>query len=1083
MIGKIGLLLLLLSFQSIFSQVTLTHNVGNTPIVTSMFSCDTEESWARAFTLSDFGISTTDQFIIKSGQVAVSNAYSGSRLMFHFYTLDSNFPNSTPHRISYGNVVLTPLIGDAPEIVQIDFATPIVIPAGAERILVEVSQLDDPYNSDYDEVIIAGTQDDNATSWFTGCREYYTHTATENLSTPVPDANFFINVTGEIFSTTNYGSSATLTHNVCDDVIETSIHSCSSSYIYWARAFTLEDFGISTNEEFVVNSGQVGINKVGWLPEISFNIYSIDNNFPASFSETDLIGSSQYQQLSPNIDRNSRIIQVEFDTPIVIPAGVERILVEVHKGIVYGDGLAFIAGSDQDNDVSWQRGCTNVAGGTTYGVNEYVSTVDFGRPDANFYINVSGNINQTTNNFDMNISNICSEFLKEFSLENQANIASVVWDFGDAASGVTNTSTDLSPFHDFSADGTYTITATVTATNGNIEFISETIDVKEPPIAYGISDISACEDNPNTGIASSFNLSMVRQQVLGGQTNKIVTFMDGRGNENNYLPNNFTNTVRDRETIRVRVSHADNPCCFSETTFNLIVDPIPNIESIEDLIVCDSETNGFALFNLQPVKESIIGTATNMAVAFYHENGQLVNEPLNAIENLVANEEFIRVRAINSTTDCYNETTFKLKISPLPVANILNELIGCDDNNDGISEYFNTSNVALAVLGNQTDMEVSYFDTNGNLLPSQLPNPYTNTSANREILTVRVTNPITSCYAETPLVLHTASQPQINKPQTLYGCDFGNGFASFDTSTIESELIGNQSGLKILYFDANGIELSSPLPSFYQNTETWNQTIYVRVENELNSLCYTETSFDLLVNEFPTVAIEQTYFLCNLEPYLTVSVAPNFDTYEWRFENATSLSTTFEAELIEEGNYSLTVMKEVNGLNCENTFDFELIRSVLPSITEVKYQELSNNNYIEILASGDGQFEYSIDGINYQKSNLFNNLSGGIYTAFVRDTYGCGENFKEITLIDYPKFFTPNSDGYNDYWHISGIGNYPQSRIFIYDRYGKLITQLDANSTGWNGQYNSAILPSSDYWFKAELGNGTIFSGHFSLKR
>ncbi len=1079
MIRKIGLLLLLLSFQSIFSQVTLTHNVGNTPIVTSMFSCDTEESWARAFTLSDFGISTTDQFIIKSGQVAVSNAYSGARLMFHFYTLDSNFPNSTPHRISYGNVVLTPLIGDAPEIVQIDFATPIVIPAGAERILVEVSQLDDPYNPDYDEVIIAGTQDDNATSWFTGCREYYTHTATENLSTPVPDANFFINVTGEIFSTTNYGSSATLTHNVCDDIIETSIHSCSSSYIYWARAFTLEDFGISTNEEFIINSGQVGINKVGWLPEISFNIYSIDENFPASFSETNLIGSSQYQELSPNIDRNSRIIHVEFDTPIAVPAGVERILVEVHKGIVYGDGLAFIAGSAQDTGESWQRGC--VTGGPH--VNAYVSAVDFGRPDANFYINVTGNVNHVTNNFDMNISNICSEFLKEFSLENQANIASVLWNFGDAASGATNTSTDLSPFHDFSADGTYTITATVTATNGSIELISETIDVKEPPNAYGISDITVCEDAFNTGISSSFDLSMVRQQVLGGQIRKIVTFIDGSGNEYNSLPNNFANTVRDRETIQVRVSHADNICCFSETTFDLIVDPIPNLESIEDLIVCDSETNGFALFNLQPVKENIIGTSTNIAVAFYHENGQLVNEPLNAIENLVANEEVIRVRAINSTTDCYNETTFKLKISPLPVANILNELVGCDDNNDGISEYFDTSNVELDVLGSQTGMTVSYFDIDGNLLASPLPSPYTNTTANQEIITVRVTNTQTNCYSEKTLVLKTASQPQINKPQTLYACDLGNGFASFDTSNIESELIGNQNDLKIIYFDTNGIELPSPLTPFFQNTEAWNQTIYTRVENELNSLCYTETSFDLVVNEIPSVAIEETYFLCHLEPSLKLSIDSSFDTYSWSYQDNNILSNTYEADLTNAGNYTLTVGKNTNGIYCENSFEFELKRSVLPTITEVKSKELSDDNFIEIIAAGDGEFEYSINGMNYQSSPIFNNVLGGTYTVIVRDKNGCGEDTLEVILIDYPKFFTPNTDGINDTWQIIGISNYPDALIYIYDRYGKLLKQINADSAGWNGIFLGKNMPSSDYWFKANLGNGTVLSGHFTLKR
>jgi hypothetical protein len=43
----------------------------------------------------------------------------------------------------------------------------------------------------------------------------------------------------------------------------------------------------------------------------------------------------------------------------------------------------------------------------------------------------------------------------------------------------------------------------------------------------------------------------------------------------------------------------------------------------------------------------------------------------------------------------------------------LQEIIGCDDNNDGISEYFDTSNVESKVLGNQTGMKVTYFDSDG----------------------------------------------------------------------------------------------------------------------------------------------------------------------------------------------------------------------------------------------------------------------------------------------------------------------------------------------------------------------------------
>lgn len=1070
-------------YFNISAQIKLTHNIGNTPIDTGMFSCeDRDEGWSRIFKLSDFGIRVNEQFIIKSGQVALSKSSSGAYLQFNVYSIDENFPiffYSLYPRTVLGSrgIGRAPIISGGPKIIDVEFEAPIIIPAGTERILVTVQKIVDFYNPASAEVIIAGTEDDTGESWYEGCQDNYSLKPTTELNIPVSNANFYINVTGEAENISRKGSTLRLTHNVCDDIIETNISSCTSTYIYWARTFILKEFGISTNEEFVINSGQVGITKTGWLPEISFNIYKIDENFPTSFSETDLIGSSQYQQLSPNIDRSPQIIQVDFDTPIVIPANVERILVEVHKGIVYGDGVAFIAGSTQDNDLSWQRGCY-----ASSNPNEYASTESFGRPDANFYINISGNVNHVTNNFEMNISNICSEFLKEFSVENRANVASIVWDFGDPKSGINNTSTDKSPYHDFSSDGIYTITANVTANDGSVETLTETIDVEEPPNAYGIDNIEACEDNFQSGISSSFDTAGIHAQVLGGQTNKVVTYIDGSGNEYSTFPNPFTNTVKDVETITVRVSHENNPCCYSETTFDLIINPNPNIESVSDLVVCSNETNGFSVFNLQEVKENIITNSTNLIVTFYHENGNEIQGSLDAVENLVVNEEEITVKVINTNTNCYSETKFKLKTNPIPLANLLTELIGCDDNNDGISEYFDTSNIEFEVLGGQTGMELTYFDINGNLLTSLLPNPYTNIIQYQEQIIVRVTNPITSCYAETPLILKTSTKPQINKPQDIYSCNLDNGFAEFDLSNVENQIVGSQNGLIVLFFDSNGNSLVNSLTSF-RNTQPWVQTIHARVENELNAQCYSETSFDLIVNELPIVNIENSYFLCDLEPFYNLIIDDSLDSYLWQYQDGSTISNTNTIKLEKAGSYSLLVSKNINGVFCINNFNFELVRSQLPKIIDVKIKELSDENYIEVFVSGDGDFEYSIDGVNYKSGSTFNNIQGGIYNVSVRDRSGCGEDFQEVILLDYPKYFTPNGDNINDLWQIKGLQKFPNAQIFIYDRYGKLLKQISANSSGWDGSFKGSLMDASDYWFQANLDNERQIIGHFALKR
>mgnify|MGYP003529237266 FL=1 len=127
-----------------------------------------------------------------------------------------------------------------------------------------------------------------------------------------------------------------------------------------------------------------------------------------------------------------------------------------------------------------------------------------------------------------------------------------------------------------------------------------------------------------------------------------------------------------------------------------------------------------------------------------------------------------------------------------------------------------------------------------------------------------------------------------------------------------------------------------------------------------------------------------------------------------------------------------------------------------------------------------------MDNGYFQSSNFFTNVSVGEHKIVVKDSEGCGEIIGFVNTIDYPKFFTPNGDGYNDTWNISTLGNQPNAKISIFDRYGKLIQQIRPSGAGWNGSYNGKNLPSTDYWFVvnyAESGEEKIFRAHFTLKR
>ena len=84
--------------------------------------------------------------------------------------------------------------------------------------------------------------------------------------------------------------------------------------------------------------------------------------------------------------------------------------------------------------------------------------------------------------------------------------------------------------------------------------------------------------------------------------------------------------------------------------------------------------------------------------------------------------------------------------------------------------------------------------------------------------------------------------------------------------------------------------------------------------------------------------------------------------------------------------------------------------------------------------------------------------------------------------LDIPKFFTPNNDGINDTFNLSGIENYSTSQVAIFDRYGKLLKLTSNSSFEWDGTYSNQNMPSDDYWYSIFI-EGQKITGHITLKR
>lgn len=153
--------------------------------------------------------------------------------------------------------------------------------------------------------------------------------------------------------------------------------------------------------------------------------------------------------------------------------------------------------------------------------------------------------------------------------------------------------------------------------------------------------------------------------------------------------------------------------------------------------------------------------------------------------------------------------------------------------------------------------------------------------------------------------------------------------------------------------------------------------------------------------------------------------------------------------------------------------------------------DLSDSNNIEVFVQGNGSYEYAINGGEFQDSSIFLDVPPGQNTLVINDKNGCGTTEPiPFLVVGYPKFFTPNGDGIHDAWNILGIETLNDPVVFIFDRYGKLLKQLDETTIGWDGTFNGRPMPSSDYWFRLEYErdeNGVLVANtvrtHFSLVR
>jgi gliding motility-associated-like protein len=588
-----------------------------------------------------------------------------------------------------------------------------------------------------------------------------------------------------------------------------------------------------------------------------------------------------------------------------------------------------------------------------------------------------------------------------------------------------------------------------------------TLDIRVLPIPVPRTNPPAlaaqCDDNNPGDLQEVFDLTVNAAYIINGDPNVVLHYFatqgDAMANQNELIPANAS-LVGQNVWIRVennRVDYQGNNC-YVLVEQALTVNPLPTVVQTPTLLPfysCDNDADGISTFDLQNQIANLLGatqSTTGYTVSFY-ATAQGANPFTNTGEtalaltnyqNVIPFQEDVYVRIVNNSTGCVNATgVLRLIVEQAAVANPVIFTPVCDtygDTHDGVFQIDLTSaSISNAVLLAQdpTIFLLSYYHTlaeaNAAVPGTEISNPATyETAADDDTVYIRVTNSATTspCYAVTPLVIHIERYP--------------------------------------------------------------DPTIVT--QNGVNTICVDYT--------------DDTNVLRDLLLEITNPIAGNY-TYQW-FENGTAITgetnPTYLVSLAATAGATRTYTVEMTSvaLGCPTLSPtFDVIQSgpaVIPTGT-IGYtvtNAFEQNQIITVNVEGFGTYQYSLDDGPRQDSNVFEDVTLGTHTITVWDSeggliYSCDSLIiEDVQIIDYPHYFTPNGDGIHDTWNIVGLAGQPTAKIYIFDRYGKLLKQISSTGAGWDGIYNGKLLPSTDYWFTVDFVEGLTFrqfKAHFAMKR
>ena len=409
-----------------------------------------------------------------------------------------------------------------------------------------------------------------------------------------------------------------------------------------------------------------------------------------------------------------------------------------------------------------------------------------------------------------------------------------------------------------------------------------------------------------------------------------------------------------------------------------------------------------------------------------------------------------------------------IELNPTPFVANDAILTSCQNNNSGLATYdLTTANVI-----NDPTATKKYFATMADLNAGiEIQNPFVYTSPTTDVY-VLVTS-ANGCSSIAKVSLQIYLNALVND-QTLKTCFLENLTTNGIFNLTQANVTGTPGVVKKYY--------PSPTDAVNETNEILNPTVYnapsgfVFVKVSTNQGCYNIAKITLLVELPQPSPILKDQIICT-EDTTTLDAGPGYIAYEW-----STGATTSSISNIGVGDYWVKLSKD----GCTTLQKVKVIPAEVPTITHV---DVTNATLSVVVFGGKAPYQYSIDNINWQSSNVFTGVFRGQVKIYVKDESNCQPIITEVTVPNLVNLITPNDDGYNDTIDYSALGYKKDFTFTVFDRYGVVVHQANKNNNyKWDGKLGGRKLSTGTYWYVITWKENDIketpikFSGWIMLK-